>query len=122
MPHLTSRAIPAQAHLRDQVADAVRAALIAGELRPGVVYSAPRLAAELGVSATPVREAMLDLAREGLVEAVRNKGFRITELTDRDLDEYTDIRTLIEVPTVGLVARTVPAERLERLRPSRGGS
>ncbi|CAL9277428.1 hypothetical protein SUDANB5_05957 [Streptomyces sp. SudanB5_2050] len=117
MPHLTSRAIPAQAHLRDQVADAVRAALIAGELRPGVVYSAPRLAAELGVSATPVREAMLDLAREGLVEAVRNKGFRITELTDRDLDEYTDIRTLIEVPTVGLVARTVPAERLERLRP-----
>ncbi len=65
---------------------------------------------------------MLDLAREGLVEAVRNKGFRITELTDRDLDEYTDIRTLIEVPTVGLVARTVPAERLERLRPSRGGS
>ncbi|MGC9473957.1 GntR family transcriptional regulator [Streptomyces sp. WG4] len=117
MPHLTSRAIPVQAHLRDQVADALRAALIAGELRPGVVYSAPALAAELGVSATPVREAMLDLAREGLVEAVRNKGFRITEMTDRDLDEFTDIRTLIEVPTVGRVARTVPAEQLERLRP-----
>ncbi len=117
MPHLTSRAIPVQTHLRDQVADALRAALIAGELRPGAVYSAPALAAELGVSATPVREAMLDLAREGLVEAVRNKGFRITEMTDRDLDEFTDIRTLIEVPTVGRVARTVPAEQLERLRP-----
>ncbi|KFG72442.1 GntR family transcriptional regulator [Streptomyces mutabilis] len=117
MPHLTSRAIPVQAPLRDQVADALRAALIAGELRPGVVYSAPALAAELGVSATPVREAMLDLTREGLVEAVRNKGFRITEMTDRDLDEFTDIRTLVEVPTVGRVARTVPAEQLERLRP-----
>ncbi|MFE0810376.1 GntR family transcriptional regulator [Streptomyces sp. NPDC058794] len=117
MPHLTSQVISVQTHLRDQVADAVRAALIAGELRPGVVYSAPTLAAELGVSATPVREAMLDLAREGLVEAVRNKGFRITEMTDRDLDEFTDIRTLIEVPTVGRVARTVPAERLEELRP-----
>ncbi|MEU6062637.1 GntR family transcriptional regulator [Streptomyces sp. NPDC047097] len=117
MPHLQSRAISVQTHLRDQVADALRAALIAGELRPGTVYSAPTLAAELGVSATPVREAMLDLAREGLVEAVRNKGFRITELTDRDLDEFTELRTLIEVPTVGRVAGTASTEELQALRP-----
>ncbi|MDG9722740.1 MULTISPECIES: GntR family transcriptional regulator [unclassified Streptomyces] len=117
MPHLTSQTISVQTHLRDQVADALRAALIAGELRPGVVYSAPALAAELGVSATPVREAMLDLAREGLVEAVRNKGFRITEMTDQDLDEFTEIRTLIEVPIVGRVAGTASAEQLEALRP-----
>src|SRR3954470_11176919 len=75
--------------LREQVSHALRAALIAGELRPGVVYSAPVLAAGFGVSATPVREAMLDLAKEGLVEVVRNKGFRVTELSDRDLDELT---------------------------------
>ncbi|MFD7956805.1 GntR family transcriptional regulator [Streptomyces ardesiacus] len=118
MPHLKSQAIPVQAPLRDQVAEALRAALIAGDLRPGVVYSAPTLAAELGVSATPVREAMLDLAREGLVEAVRNKGFRVTEMTERDLDEFTEIRTLIEVPTVGRVATTATAEQLEALRPS----
>ncbi|MFE5401852.1 GntR family transcriptional regulator [Streptomyces sp. NPDC056580] len=117
MPHLGSRAVSAQTHLRDQVADALRAALIAGELRPGVVYSAPALASELGVSATPVREAMLDLAREGLVEAVRNKGFRVTEMTERDLDEFTGLRTLIEVPTVGRVAETASAEQLETLRP-----
>lgn len=117
MPHLTPRMIPVQTPLRDQVADALRAALIAGELRPGVVYSAPTLAAELGVSATPVREAMLDLAREGLVEAVRNKGFRVTEMTEQDLDEFTEIRTLIEVPTVGRVAATASAGQLELLRP-----
>ncbi|MFF0853024.1 GntR family transcriptional regulator [Streptomyces sp. NPDC003388] len=117
MPHLESRAIPLQTHLRDQVANALRAALIAGELRPGVIYSAPTLATELGVSATPVREAMLDLAREGLVEAVRNKGFRVTEMTEQDLDEFTDIRTLIEVPTVGRVAETATIEQLETLRP-----
>ncbi|MFI2645194.1 GntR family transcriptional regulator [Streptomyces sp. NPDC018610] len=117
MPHLEPRVISVQTHLRDQVADALRAALIAGELRPGVIYSAPTLAAELGVSATPVREAMLDLAREGLVEAVRNKGFRITEMTDRDLDEFTEIRTLIEVPTVGRVTATAGTEQLEALRP-----
>ncbi|MEI7033324.1 GntR family transcriptional regulator [Streptomyces pratensis] len=111
------RPIPAPEHLRDQVADALRAALVAGDLRPGVVYSAPALAAEYGVSATPVREAMLDLTREGLVEAVRNKGFRVTELSARDLDEYTEIRALIEVPTTGRVTRTASHERLEALRP-----
>ncbi|MFG1710195.1 GntR family transcriptional regulator [Nonomuraea sp. M3C6] len=103
--------------LREQVAQALRAALITGEMRPGVVYSAPVLAAQFGVSATPVREAMLDLAKEGLVEAVRNKGFRVTELSDRDLDELTEIRHLIEVPTVARLADTSRAEEFERLRP-----
>lgn len=113
----TINVISAQEHLRDRVANALRAALIAGELRPGVIYSAPTLAADFGVSATPVREAMLDLAREGLVEAVRNKGFRITELTDQDLDDFTELRVLIEVPTVGRIARMGKTEELEALRP-----
>ncbi|MFD4244671.1 GntR family transcriptional regulator [Streptomyces sp. NPDC058525] len=109
--------IKAQERLRDQVGHALRAALIAGELRPGSVYSAPGLAAELGVSATPVREAMLDLAREGLVEPVRNKGFRITEVSERDLDQYTELRTMIEVPTIGRITKIATAEQLEALRP-----
>ncbi|MFG2075004.1 GntR family transcriptional regulator [Nonomuraea maritima] len=104
--------------LREQVAQALRAALITGEMRPGVVYSAPVLAGQFGVSATPVREAMLDLAKEGLVEAVRNKGFRVTELSDRDLDELTELRHLIEVPTVARLADSSRAEEFERLRPA----
>ncbi|WP_230422695.1 GntR family transcriptional regulator [Catenulispora pinistramenti] len=104
--------------LREQVSHALRAALIAGELRPGVVYSAPVLAAGFGVSATPVREAMLDLAKEGLVEVVRNKGFRVTELSESDLDQFTEIRALIEVPVVTGLARTAPAADLAALRPA----
>ncbi|GII96631.1 GntR family transcriptional regulator [Sinosporangium siamense] len=103
--------------LREQVADALRAALITGEMRPGVVYSAPVLAAQFGVSATPVREAMLDLAKEGLVEAVRNKGFRVTALSDQDLDELTELRRLIEVPTVVKLAENPATADLEGLRP-----
>jgi DNA-binding GntR family transcriptional regulator len=101
--------------LRYQVAHALRAALIAGEMRPGVLYSAPTLAAKFGVSATPVREAMLDLASEGLVEAVRNKGFRVTELSDGDLDQITDLRMLIEVPTVGEIAKRCEGAMVERV-------
>lgn len=105
--------------LRHQVAHALRAALVAGEMRPGVLYSAPALAEKFGVSATPVREAMLDLANEGLVEAVRNKGFRVTELSNEELDDITHVRALIEVPTVADVARrcdAAMAPRVEELR------
>ncbi len=102
---------------RESVADALRAALIAGELRPGEVHSAPALATRFGVSATPVREALLDLAKEGLVDTVPNKGFRVTAVSEKQLDEYTHIRSLIEVPTtVGLAASADPAA-LEALRP-----
>jgi DNA-binding GntR family transcriptional regulator len=102
-------------NVREQVAEALRASLVAGEMRPGVVYSAPTLAERFGLSPTPVREAMLDLAKEGLVTAVRNKGFRVTELSDRDLDEITEVRALIEVPTVARIAAS--PEGAEELRP-----
>jgi DNA-binding GntR family transcriptional regulator len=103
--------------LREQVTHALRAALVSGGLRPGIVYSAPVLAAEFGVSATPVREAMLDLTKEGLVEVVRNKGFRIVGLTDQDLDDFTEIRALIEIPATVSAAGIADAAQLEPLRP-----
>ncbi|MBE3013162.1 GntR family transcriptional regulator [Microbispora sp. NEAU-D428] len=107
----------ARQNLREQVAQALRDALVAGEMRPGVVYSAPALAARFGVSATPVREAMLDLAKEGLFEALRNKGFRVAEVSERDLDEIIEIRRLIEVPTVARLAGQSLAAEAEGLRP-----
>lgn len=103
---------------RERVADALRAALIAGELLPGEVYSAPTLAARFGVSATPVREAMLDLVKEGLVDAVPNKGFRVTAVSEKQLDEYKHVRALIEIPTVVELARTADKVSLEALRPA----
>ncbi|MEU5042442.1 GntR family transcriptional regulator [Streptomyces griseorubiginosus] len=103
---------------RERVADALRAALIAGELLPGQVYSAPALATRFGVSATPVREAMLDLVKEGLVDTVPNKGFRVTEVSEKQLDEYTHVRSLIEIPTVVELATTADPVSLEALRPA----
>ncbi|MCF2526843.1 GntR family transcriptional regulator [Yinghuangia soli] len=102
--------------LREQVARAIRAALVAGEMRPGVVYSAPGLATRFGVSATPVREALLDLAKDGLVEPVRNKGFRVCALSARDADEIHRLRRLLEVPTVADLARDGCADALPMLR------
>ncbi|MEU1116243.1 MULTISPECIES: GntR family transcriptional regulator [unclassified Streptomyces] len=103
--------------VRGQILAALRHALVGGELAPGEVYSAPALAERFGVSATPVREAMQQLAVEGAVEVVPNRGFRITERSTRELAELAEVRALLEVPVMLRLARTVPAERWAALRP-----
>ncbi|WP_435842568.1 GntR family transcriptional regulator [Streptomyces laurentii] len=109
---------PVRRHsVRGQILQALRDALVAGELVPGEVYSAPALAERYGVSATPVREAMQQLATEGAVEVVLNRGFRVTERTPRELAELAEVRALVEVPVVLRLARTVPADRWAALRP-----
>jgi DNA-binding GntR family transcriptional regulator len=110
------RRLAQRENLRDSVANALRAAVISGELKPGEVYSAPTLGARFGVSATPVREAMLDLVREGLVISLRNKGFRVTEVSDADLDDVAAVRQLIEPPTIRDVVPAIPAADHPRLR------
>ena len=101
--------------LREQITRALEAAIVAGELQPGVIYSAPGLAERFGVSATPVREAMLDLVKEGFVEPLRNRGFRVIEISDEDLDNIAQIRLLIEVPTISQIASLLTPARFEEL-------
>ncbi len=103
--------------VREQILDALRAALVGGELRPGEVYSAPVLGERFGVSATPVREAMQQLASEGAVEVVPNRGFRVVLHSARELGELAEVRALIEVPVMLRLARTVPAARWSALLP-----
>ncbi|WP_346769192.1 GntR family transcriptional regulator [Planctomonas sp. JC2975] len=102
--------------LREDVTRALRAAVVSGEMQPGLVYSAPKLATLLGVSATPVREAMLDLVKEGMVTAMPNKGFLVVAVSDDDLDDVAQLRLMIEPPTIRAVTPVVPDEDFERLR------
>jgi DNA-binding GntR family transcriptional regulator len=101
--------------LRDQALTAIRQALITGHIVPGVVYSAASVAAELGVSNSPVREAMLALVDDGLMEAVPNRGYRPVTLTDADLAEIAQLRVFLEVPAAGLAAVIGLGDRLEEL-------
>jgi DNA-binding GntR family transcriptional regulator len=101
--------------LRDQVRRSLEAAMVAGELVPGELYSAPALGERFGVSATPVREAMLDLAKDGFVVAERNRGFRVVEMSDADLDEICEIRLLLEVPSTVQAAKIIEPQVLDEL-------
>ena len=103
------------ANLREQVRRALEAAMVAGELEPGALYSAPALGERFGVSATPVREAMLELSKDGFVVAERNRGFRVLEVSERDLDEISKIRLLLEVPSTVEVGMVIEPDRLDRL-------
>ncbi|MER5970442.1 GntR family transcriptional regulator [Streptomyces sp. NPDC002055] len=116
------RRMPQRHSVRGQVLTALRTALVGGELTPGEVYSAPALAERFGVSATPVREAMQQLAAEGAVEVVPNRGFRVARRTARDLAELAEVRALLEVPVMLELARTVPPEAWEELRPLAAGT
>ncbi|MGK5731040.1 GntR family transcriptional regulator [Streptomyces sp. URMC 124] len=112
-----ARRLPQRHSVRGQVLNALRKALVSGELTPGEVYSGPALGERFGVSATPVREAMQQLALEGAVEVVPNRGFRVTSRTARELAELAEVRALLEVPVLLRLARTVPAARWDGLRP-----
>ncbi|WP_225859198.1 GntR family transcriptional regulator [Streptomyces albicerus] len=111
------RPVVQRASVRGQILDALRAALVAGELAPGEVYSAPALGERFGVSATPVREAMQQLAVEGAVEVVPNRGFRVVRRGARELAELAEIRALVEVPVMLRLARTLSASCWAELRP-----
>jgi DNA-binding GntR family transcriptional regulator len=100
------------ASLRGRIGESLSAAIISGELAPGTLVSVPTLAAQFEVSATPVREAMLDLEQRGFVAPVRNKGFRVTDVSEKDLREIVELRQLLEVPAMRALAADFPLDTL----------
>jgi DNA-binding GntR family transcriptional regulator len=104
--------------MRQQIHSQIKAMLISGELAPGELCSVYQLAELFQVSRTPVREALLQLSREGLLRPERNRGFRVVVSSPQDMDEISEIRTLLEVPAMRQVAkrRPAPTEEFERAR------
>jgi DNA-binding GntR family transcriptional regulator len=84
----------------EQVEDTILAAIGAGVLEPGSLCSMQALADQLGVSRTPVREAMLQLQHRGIVKMVRNQGVMILGHSAEDLKQIFQIRRWLEVPAV----------------------
>lgn len=102
--------------LRDTVERSLSAAIISGELAPGSLVSVPTLAVRFGVSATPVREAMLNLEKRGFVEPVKNKGFRVTEVSEQDLRDIVQVRRWLEGSAMHVVAQEMPNAAIEEFR------
>ncbi|HAP28178.1 MAG TPA: GntR family transcriptional regulator [Achromobacter sp.] len=92
-------------NLREMVLAQLRSRIVSGEAAPGTIYSVPAVATEMGMSTTPVREALLELSRTGLVSPLRNRGFRVEAATPKDLENQFDVRIMLEVGALVAIAR-----------------
>lgn len=87
--------------MREQICDSLREAIIIGAVRPGERLSEMNLARRFGASRTPVREAFNQLCSEGFVHLIPHRGAAVTTVTDKDVREFYEIKSILE----GLAAR-----------------
>ncbi len=101
--------------LYEQVAERLRQRIVAHALAPGSWIDEQAIAAELGISRTPLREALKVLAAEGLVTMKLRRGAYVTEVSARDLDEVFHLLALLESDAAGEVARSATPAQIAEL-------
>lgn len=97
--------LPAGGRRLEQAITAIRAAIDEGRMKPGVLYSAYQLAEALGISRTPVREALLRLEEIGVIGFENRQGFRVLLPEPREIAEIFAVRIDLECPAVARAAR-----------------
>ena len=102
--------------LRQWVADRLRSDILEGRLKPGEWLRQERLAHEHGVSQTPVREALKQLAAEGLVEHVPYRGIRVVQFSVEDVEDLYSCRAAVEGMAARYAAEAITEGELDELR------
>ncbi|MBP1764898.1 MAG: rspR 3 [Firmicutes bacterium] len=101
--------------LREVISETLREAIVAGTLKPGERLMEIQLAEELGVSRTPVREAIRKLELEGFVVMIPRRGTYVADLSIKDVNEVFEIRTALDILAAGLAVERITEEELEQL-------
>jgi len=101
--------------IREQTVDALREAILTGELKPGQALIEMDLSKQLGVSRAPVREALRILNSEGLVETIPYHGTTVGRLTKNDIEEIYSMRILLETFAVERIISMNNNEHVDRL-------
>ncbi|MFZ5592238.1 MAG: GntR family transcriptional regulator [Bacillota bacterium] len=104
--------------LREMVFESLREAIIQGRLKPGERLMEIQLAEEMGVSRTPVREAIRKLELEGFVVMVPRKGAYVAGISVKDIVDVFEVRAALEALAAGLAAERATEEELEELERS----
>ena len=101
--------------LREVVCETLRTAIIDGILKPGERLMEIKVSEELGVSRTPVREAIRKLELEGFVVMIPRRGTYVSDLSIKDINEVFEVRTALDVLAAGLAAERITGEELEQM-------
>lgn len=102
--------------LRDVVFNTLREAILKGELKPGERLMELQLAAKLGVSRTPIREAIRMLEQEGLAVTVPRKGAEVARMTEKDMEDVLQVREALDELAVNIACEKITEEQLDNLR------
>lgn len=102
--------------LRDVVFNTLRQAILRGELQPGERLLEIHLANKLGVSRTPIREAIRKLELEGLVLMIPRKGAEVAEITEKSLRDVLEVRRALEELAVRLACQKIQPEEIQELK------
>ena len=101
--------------LQVQAYDYLKEMILSGKLEPGVLYSETRMSAEIGVSRTPMREAIQCLSQDGYITVVPSKGFMLRSLNEQDMEESIQIRCAIEGFCVQVIAAEAEIKKGQKL-------
>ncbi len=112
-PNLENIDIPPP--LREFARQAIKKAIMDNSLVPGVIYNERALADELGISKTPVHEALLDLGTRGFVTLLPRRGFRVNALTARDIKDLYEFRRAIETAIVEHITAGLSDQDLDHI-------
>lgn len=102
--------------LRDVVFNTLRQAILTGELKPGERLMEIHLANKLGVSRTPIREAIRKLELEGLVTMIPRRGAEVAQITEKSMNDVLEIRRAMDALCVELACDRISEEELEKLK------
>ena len=100
--------------LRDVVFNTLRKAILRGELKPGERLMEIQLANKLGVSRTPIREAIRKLELEGLVLMIPRKGAEVAQITEKNMQDVLEVRKALEELSVQLACERITPEHLPK--------
>ena len=102
--------------LRDVVFNTLRQAILIGELKPGERLMEIHLADRLGVSRTPIREAIHKLEREGLVTIIPRRGAEVSQITEKSMNDVLEVRRALDALCVELACDRITEEGLKNLK------
>lgn len=102
--------------LRDVVFNTLRQAILTGELKPGERLMEIHLANKLGVSRTPIREAIRKLELEGLVTMIPRRGAEVAQITEKSMNDVLEVRRAMDVLCVELACERISEEELSLLK------
>ena len=102
--------------LRDVVFNTLRKAILRGERKPGERLMEIQLANKLGVSRTPIREAIRKLELEGLVLMIPRKGAEVAQITEKNMQDVLEVRKALEELSVQLACERITPEQVEEMK------